>query len=98
MLMSYKMQPEKWSIVPAPTHVDGVGRLQTINKEQTPLYWRLIKELENPTAIPVALDISFNENEPVVCTPIEALDCFLRAKMDVPVMDNFLVETTIQLA
>lgn len=98
MLMTYKVKPEKRSIIPAPTHVDGAERLQTVNKEQNPLYWPLIKELEDLTGVPVALDISFNENEPVVCTPIETLDCFLRAKMDVLVMEDYLVETTIQLA
>ena len=92
MLMTYKVKPEKQNMIPAPTHVDGTGRLQTVSKEQNPLYWRLIKEFETLTGVPVLLNTSFNENEPVVCTPEEALNCFLRTKMDVLVMGNYIVE------
>ncbi len=92
MLMSYKVKPEKRDVIPASTHVDGSGRLQTVNKEQNPIYWQLIKEFEGLTSVPVLLNTSFNENEPVVCTPQEALDCFLRTKMDVLVMGKYVVE------
>ncbi len=92
MLMAYKVKPEKRSVIPAPTHVDGTGRLQTVSREENPLYWKLIKEFENLTGVPVLLNTSFNENEPVVCTPKEAVDCFLRTKMDVLVIGKYLVE------
>jgi carbamoyltransferase len=92
MLMAYKVKPEKRSIIPAPTHVDGTGRLQTVDKEENPRYWKLIKEFENLTGVPVLLNTSFNENEPVVCRPQEAVDCFLRTKMDVLAIGSYLVE------
>ena len=72
--------------------MDGTGRLQTVNREQNPLYWQLIKEFEKITGVPVLLNTSFNDNEPVVCRPQEALDCFLRTHMDVLVMGNHSVE------
>ena len=68
------------------THVDGSGRLQTVSREVNPLYWQLIEEFRRLTGIPMLLNTSFNENEPIVCRPEEALDCFLRTKMDVLVM------------
>ena len=92
MLMTYKVKPEKRDVIPAPTHVDGTGRLQTVSKEQNPLYWQLIKEFETLTGGPVLLNTSFNANEPIVHTPTEALDCFLRTKMDVLVMGKYIVE------
>ncbi len=92
MLMTYKVKPEKRDVIPAPTHVDGTGRLQTVSKEQNSLYWQLIKEFETLTGVPVLLNTSFNENEPIVHTPTEALDCFLRTKMDVLVMGKYFVE------
>ena len=91
MIKVYPIRPEKRSIIPAVTHVDGSGRLQTVRKEDNPLYWQLIKEFENLTGVPVVLNTSFNENEPIVCTPQEALDCFLRTKMDVLVLGNYLI-------
>lgn len=91
MLMTYRVKPDKQSIIPAPTHVDGTGRLQTVGKEQNPLYWLLIKEFEKLTGVPVLLNTSFNENEPIVCEPEEALDCFLRTKMDMLVMEKYVV-------
>jgi len=70
---------------------DGTGRLQTVRKEENPLYWQLIKEFENLTGVPVVLNTSFNENEPIVCRPPEeALDCFLRTKIDVLVLNNWM--------
>ncbi|MFN3477258.1 MAG: carbamoyltransferase C-terminal domain-containing protein, partial [Candidatus Methylomirabilales bacterium] len=92
MLMTYKVKPEKCGVIPAPTHVDGTGRLQTVYRQTNPLYWRLIMEFEKITGVPVLLNTSFNENEPIVCTPAEALDCFLRTKMDVLVMGRYVVE------
>lgn len=91
MIKVYPVRPEKRSIIPAVTHVDGSGRLQTVKREDNPLYWQLIKEFENLTGVPVVLNTSFNENEPIVCKPQEALDCFLRTKMDVLVLGNFFI-------
>lgn len=92
MLMTYPVRPEKRQSIPAPTHVDGTGRLQTVNREQNPLYWQLIKEFEKITGVPVLLNTSFNDNEPVVCRIEEALDCFTRTRMDVLVIGNYLIE------
>src|SRR5262245_20271588 len=92
MLMAYLVKPEKRSEIPAPTHVDGTGRLQTVNREQNPRYWGLISEFERLTGVPVVLNTSFNDNEPVVCKPEEAIECFLRTKMDVLSIGNYLVE------
>jgi carbamoyltransferase len=91
MLMAYRVRPAKRAEIPAPTHVDGTGRLQTVDRESNPLYWRLLHEFERLTGVPVLLNTSFNENEPIVCTPEEALDCFLRTRMDVLVMGPYVV-------
>lgn len=91
MLKVYKIRPEKRDIIPAVTHVDGTGRLQTVRYEDNPAYWQLIEEFRKITGVPVVLNTSFNENEPIVCTPEEALDCFLRTKMDMLVLDKFII-------
>jgi carbamoyltransferase len=91
MIKVYPIKPSKRAEIPAVTHVDGTGRLQTVRKENNPLYWQLIKEFENLTGVPVVLNTSFNENEPIVCKPQEALDCFLRTKMDVLVLNNWMI-------
>lgn len=92
MLMTYPVRPEKVADIPAPTHVDGTGRLQTVRRNQNPLYYDLIKAFETRTGIPVLLNTSFNENEPICCTPEEAVDTFVRTKMDVLVLGNLFVE------
>jgi carbamoyltransferase len=92
MNLAYSVRPEKRAVIPAPTHVDGTGRLQTVSRETNPRYWALIKEFEKLTGVPVLLNTSFNENEPIVLTPKEAIDCFLRTRMDVLVLGNFLIE------
>lgn len=92
MLKVYPIRKEKRKIIPAVTHVDGTGRLQTVNRQTNPLYWQLIKRFHTLTGVPVLLNTSFNENEPIVCKPKEALDCFLRTKMDVLVLGNFMIE------
>src|SRR5207302_216254 len=92
MNSAYPVRPEKRAAIPAPTHVDGTGRLQTVSQKTNPRYWRLIKEFERLTGVPVVLNTSFNENEPIVCTPEEAVDCFLRTQMDVLAIGDFLVE------
>jgi len=92
MNLAYAVRPEKRAAIPAPTHVDGTGRLQTVSRGTNPLYWALIKEFEKLTGVPVLLNTSFNENEPIVLKPEEAMDCFRRTKMDVLVMGNYLIE------
>jgi carbamoyltransferase len=91
MIKVYNVLEHKRDEIPAVTHVDGTGRLQTVNREANPLYWRLIKEFENLTGVPVVLNTSFNENEPIVCRPEEAIDCFQRTKMDVLAIGNYLI-------
>ena len=92
MLMSYPVKEEKRALIPAPTHVDGTGRLQTVGRDTSPLYWELISAFDRLTGVPVVLNTSFNENEPVVNTPEEALDCFRRTDMDVVVLGPYIVE------
>lgn len=92
MLKVYPIKADKRAIIPAVTHVDGTGRLQTVSKKENPLYWKLIDEFRKLTGVPVLLNTSFNENEPIVCKPEEALDCFLRTEMDILVLGNFVIE------
>jgi carbamoyltransferase len=88
----FPIKPEKQSIIPAVTHVDGTGRLQTVDKNISPRYYALIETFRKKTGIPVLLNTSFNENEPIVNTPQEALNCFLRTKMDMLVLENCVIE------
>jgi carbamoyltransferase len=91
MIQVYPVRPDKRSAIPAVTHVDGSGRLQTVSRTSNLLYWKLIKAFEARTGVPVLLNTSFNENEPIVHKPIEALDCFLRTRMDVLVLGPYVV-------
>lgn len=91
MTLAYSVRPEKRDKIPAPTHVDGTGRLQTVAREANPRYWSLIKAFERITGVPVVLNTSFNDNEPIVCSPAEALDCFQRTQMDALVLGDLLV-------
>jgi carbamoyltransferase len=91
MMQVYQVREEKRRLIPAVTHVDGSGRLQTVYRDTNPRYYRLIEAFNSMTGVPVVLNTSFNENEPVVCRPEEALDCFLRTKMDVLVLGDFVV-------
>jgi carbamoyltransferase len=91
MTLAYAVRPEKRALIPAPTHVDGTGRLQTVAREANPRYHALISAFRDLTGVPVVLNTSFNDNEPIVCRPEEALDCFLRTKMDALVLGDFLV-------
>jgi carbamoyltransferase len=91
MTLAYSVRPEKRDKIPAPTHVDGTGRLQTVTREANPRYWQLIKAFESLTGVPVVLNTSFNDNEPIVCRPEEAIDCFLRTQMDALVLGDFLI-------
>jgi carbamoyltransferase len=92
MIKVYNVLPNKHTEIPAVTHVDGTGRLQTVDQQHAPLYWNLINAFGELTGVPVVLNTSFNENEPIVCTPDEAVDCFLRTKMDALAVGNYLVE------
>ena len=92
MLMTYPVRPDKVAEIPAPTHVDGTGRLQTVRPDQNPRYHALIEAFEARTGVPVLLNTSFNENEPICCTPEQAIDTFLRTKMDVLVVGDFYAE------
>jgi carbamoyltransferase len=91
MQQVYPVRPEKRAVLPAITHVDGSGRLQTVSHGTNPRYYRLIREFEKLTGVPVLLNTSFNENEPIVDTPEQALDCFLRTRMDVIVVNNTII-------
>jgi carbamoyltransferase len=91
MTLAYAVRPEKRSQIPAPTHVDGTGRLQTVTREANPRYHALISAFRDLTGVPVVLNTSFNDNEPIVCRPQEAIDCFLRTKMDALVLGDFLI-------
>ena len=92
MVQVYPVRPDKRDVIPAVTHVDGSGRLQTVSRDANPRYWSLIQAFGRKTGVPVLLNTSFNENEPIVLTPDEALDCFLRTDMDVLVMGSHVLE------
>jgi carbamoyltransferase len=92
MIQVYPVRPEKREVIPAVTHVDGSGRLQSVSREANPRYWALIQAFGRRTGVPVLLNTSFNENEPIVLTPDEALDCFFRTDMDVLVMGSLVLQ------
>jgi carbamoyltransferase len=92
MLQVYPVRPEKRGVVPAITHVDGSGRLQTVNERTNPRYYRLIRTFGRLTGVPMLLNTSFNENEPIVLRPREAIDCFLRTQMDVLVIGRHVLQ------
>ena len=94
MLHVYTIRPEKRKQLCAVNHVDDTGRLQTVSCEENPLYYDLIKSFERKTGIPVILNTSFNENEPIVCAPEEAIDCFKRTRMDALAIGPFLALKT----
>lgn len=91
MMQVFQIRPAKRHLIPAVTHVDGSGRLQTVSGQTNPLYHRLIKAFYEMTGVPMVLNTSFNENEPVVCQPKEALSCFLRTNMDVLVLGRTII-------
>jgi carbamoyltransferase len=88
MMQVFQIKEEKRALIPAVTHVDGSGRLQTVSRKTNPLYYHLIEAYRELSGVPMILNTSFNENEPIVCSPSEALDCFLRTRMDVLVLGN----------
>ncbi len=88
----FKIKEEKRKMLPAVTHVDGTGRLQTVHKDVAPKYYALIEAFGKKSGYPIILNTSFNENEPIVNTPHEAFECFMRTTMDVLVMGNIIIE------
>jgi len=94
MTFAYPVRPVKRAELQAPTHVDGTARLQTVSRENNPLYWKLLRAFGDLTGVPAVVNTSFNDNEPIVCRPEEALDCFRRTQMDVLVMGNLVLEKT----
>jgi carbamoyltransferase len=98
MMQVFQIREGKRALIPAVTHVDGSGRLQTVHRAANPRYFGLIEAFEAITGLPMVLNTSFNENEPVVCRPEEALDCFLRTRMDLLVLGDSIVERLPHLA
>lgn len=94
MMQVFQIQADKRATIPAVAHVDGSGRLQTVNRSTNPAYYELIEAFQNLTGVPIVLNTSFNENEPVVCRPEEALDCFLRTKMDMLFLGGWVLSRT----
>ena len=91
MLMVYQIKPEQRDKIPAVTHVDGSGRLQTVSRKLNQRYYQLISDFAELTGVPIVLNTSFNENEPIVCTPQQAIDCFLKTRMDALYLGNYAV-------
>jgi carbamoyltransferase len=91
MIKVVQVRPERRAEIPAVTHVDGSGRLHTVDRQANLLYWTLIEQFRQRTGVPMLLNTSFNENEPIVLEPAQALDCFLRTRMDVLVMGRHVV-------
>ncbi len=83
---------EKKKYIPAVTHIDGTGRVQMVNKNLNNRFYNLILEFYKKTNVPILLNTSFNENEPIIRTPQEAIDCFIRTKMDLLIIENFIIE------
>ncbi len=91
MMKVFQIREEKRNLIPAVTHVDGSGRLQTVSEETGGRYYKLIRAFCEKAGVPMVLNTSFNENEPIVCKPSEAFDCFLRTEMDVLVLEDTII-------
>ena len=91
MSQVYSIKIEKRKQLPGITHIDGTGRLQTISEKQNYLYYNLIENFYKKTGIPIILNTSFNENEPIVLSPDHAIDCFVRTNMDLLVLGNWVI-------
>ncbi len=91
MLMVHDIKPDRRQAIPAVTHVDGTGRLQTVTREANARFYDLIAAFHRLTGVPIVLNTSFNENEPIVCTPRDAIDCFLKTRIDVLYLGNHVV-------
>ncbi|MBL7978421.1 MAG: hypothetical protein JNN12_08775 [Bacteroidetes Order II. Incertae sedis bacterium] len=90
----FKIKTEKQALIPAVVHVDGTGRLQTVEEKDNPRYYALIQRFGQKTGVPILLNTSFNENEPIVNAPEHALDCYLRTHMDLLVLGNLVIART----
>ena len=97
MLFAYPVRSDLKDRIPAVIHVDGTGRFQAVDHQVQPLYWELIKAFEALTGVPVLLNTSFNEQEPIVCRPEEAIQCFQRNGIDLLVLGPFLIEPCVEL-
>jgi carbamoyltransferase len=91
MLLVLEARADRRETIPAVTHVDGSGRVQTVEADVAPRFHRLLTEFERATGVPILLNTSFNENEPIVCRPKEAIECYLRTRMDALVIGNYVV-------
>ena len=87
-----KIKKEKRELIPAVTHVDGTGRVQSVKLKINKKFYNLIEHFFKETGVPILLNTSFNENEPIICQPQEAINCFLRTDLDVVVIGNFVIE------
>jgi carbamoyltransferase len=96
MILVYRTRDENRDQIPAVNHVDDTGRLQTVTPDANPRYFALIEAFAERTGVPIVLNTSFNENEPIVCTPDEALACFQKTAMDVLVLGNYVLERSAQ--
>ena len=96
MVQAYRIRPAQRSRIPAVTHEDGTGRLQTVERDVNPTYWSLLKRFSELTGVAVLINTSFNENEPIVDTPAQAIDCFLRTNMDVLSIGPFIARKSAQ--
>lgn len=90
MILAGRTKAGKEGVIPAVTHADGTARVHTVSQKTNPRYWQLIREFEKITGVPVILNTSFNENEPIVCTPVHAVECFLRTDFDVLAIGDYL--------
>ena len=95
MMKVFQVKQNKRSSIPAVTHVDGSGRLHTVYKDRNEKFYNLINKFYKISNVPILLNTSFNENEPIINTPNEALDCFLRTKMDILALENYLIRREI---
>ena len=91
MILSADVLDDKKKLIPAVTHIDGTARVQTVKKDLNYKFWSLINEFKNLTGLPILLNTSFNESEPIVCHPKEAIECFLRTDLDILILQNFIV-------
>ena len=91
MTKVFRIRPERRAQIPAVTHIDGTGRLQTVSSQQNGRYYDLIRQFATRTGVPILLNTSFNENEPIVCRPEEAIDCFLRTEIDLLVLNDYTI-------
>jgi carbamoyltransferase len=95
MVLVYKTRAEKRALIPAVNHIDDTGRVQSVEHAVDPRYYRLIEEFDRQTGVPILLNTSFNENEPIVMTPSEALETFLKTNMDLLVLGNYVLRRSV---